>query len=82
MPKLEKQLSISHRKESFADNQNEQELEVSLQLWDTPGQEQFRAVVKNYYRNVQGVVLVFSLEKAPQKEQISQQLKSMEYWLE
>ena len=55
---------------------------MSLQLWDTPGQEQFRAVVKNYYRNVQGVVLVFSLEKAPQKEQISQQLKSMEYWLE
>ena len=34
-------------------------------MWDTPGQELYRSLIKIYYRNVQGVILVVSLEDAP-----------------
>ena len=43
---------------------------VDLEVWDTAGQEQYRAVTKMYYKDVHGVVLVYdttdrtSFEKA------------------
>ena len=46
-------------------NTNTEETEVHLQLWDTPGRELYRSLIKIYYRNVQGVILVVSLEDAP-----------------
>ena len=46
-------------------NAQAEETEVHLQLWDTPGQELYRSLIKIYYRNVQGVILVVSLEDAP-----------------
>ena len=49
----------------------EQQQEVHLQLWDTPGQEIYRSLVKIYFRNVQAVVLVVSLEGAPDTENLS-----------
>jgi small GTP-binding protein len=35
--------------------------DVVLQIWDTAGQERFRALARGYYRNADGVVLVFDL---------------------
>lgn len=34
---------------------------VKLQLWDTAGQEKFRAISRAYFRNAEGVLLVFSV---------------------
>lgn len=34
---------------------------ISLQLWDTAGQEQFRSVSKAYYRGAQGVILMYDI---------------------
>ncbi|KAI5170736.1 Ras-related protein Rab-1A [Nematocida sp. LUAm3] len=34
---------------------------IKLQLWDTAGQERFRTITSSYYRNAQGIVLVFDL---------------------
>ena len=34
---------------------------IKLNIWDTAGQEKFRAVSKAYFRNAVGAVLVFSL---------------------
>lgn len=34
---------------------------IMLNIWDTAGQERFRSITKNYYRNIDGVLLVFDL---------------------
>ncbi|GIY91121.1 GTP-binding protein YPTM1 [Caerostris extrusa] len=37
------------------------DMRVVLQMWDTAGQERFRAIVKEYYRKADGVLLVYDL---------------------
>lgn len=37
---------------------------VKLQLWDTAGQEKFRAVVRNFYRHSSVVLLVYDITKS------------------
>ena len=32
---------------------------VKLQIWDTAGQDRFRAVTRSYYRGAQGILLCF-----------------------
>ncbi|BGP13080.1 hypothetical protein JCM10213_000915 [Rhodosporidiobolus nylandii] len=34
---------------------------IKLQIWDTAGQENFRAITRSYYRGANGALLVFSL---------------------
>lgn len=34
---------------------------VKIQIWDTAGQEQFRAVVTHYYRGAAGALIVYSI---------------------
>jgi small GTP-binding protein len=35
---------------------------VKLQIWDTAGQEKFRAITKAYYRGAAAVILVYSID--------------------
>ncbi|CAK8682444.1 unnamed protein product [Clavelina lepadiformis] len=34
---------------------------ISLQLWDTAGQERFRSIATSYFRNVDGVILLYDV---------------------
>lgn len=34
---------------------------IKLQIWDTAGQEKFRALTKSYYKNAHGVILCYSI---------------------
>lgn len=34
---------------------------VKLQIWDTAGQERFHTITRGYYRNANGILLVFSM---------------------
>ena len=37
--------------------------EIRLQIWDTSGEEKFRSITKNFYRNADGLLVVFDLTK-------------------
>ncbi|MBS1890015.1 MAG: hypothetical protein JST59_01875 [Actinobacteria bacterium] len=36
---------------------------IKLQIWDTAGQESFRSIVRNFYRNTSAVFLVYNILK-------------------
>ena len=38
-------------------------LKVFLQIWDTSGEEKFRSITRNFYRNADGLLVVFDLTK-------------------
>lgn len=35
---------------------------IKLQIWDTAGQDKYKTITQNYYRNSQGVLIVFSID--------------------
>lgn len=48
---------------------------VSVELWDTSGQDKYRSVAKNFFRGSDGIFIVFSLAD-------DNSLKGLEYWIE
>ena len=34
---------------------------INLQIWDTSGQERYRSITKNFYRNAHGIIFVFDV---------------------
>ena len=46
-----------------------------MHLWDTGGDERFRSVLKLYYRDAIGAIIVYDMGNAKSFE-------SMEYWIE
>ncbi len=47
---------------------------IKLQLWDTAGQEKFRAITQSYYRNCSAAVVVFDLTNLDS-------FKAVDYWI-
>ena len=37
------------------------EINVKLQIWDTAGQESFRSITRSYYRDSAGVIIVYDI---------------------
>lgn len=35
---------------------------IQLRIWDTAGQERFRTITKSYYRDIDGVILMYSVD--------------------
>ncbi len=52
--------------------------QVKVQVWDTAGQEKFRAIAQSYYRNAHGVMLVFDLTNRESFEHITTWLSDFE----
>jgi small GTP-binding protein len=48
---------------------------MKVQLWDTAGTERFRTITPIYYRNVDGVLLVFDLTDR-------NSFRSIQYWID
>ena len=48
---------------------------IKLQIWDTAGQECFRSIIRSYYRNSAGAILVYDISNRTSFNNII-------YWLE
>ena len=48
----------------------ENKKKITLQIWDTAGHERFRAMTDSYYRQAQGVIIVFDLTNTKSFEEL------------
>ena len=48
---------------------------AKLQIWDTAGQEKFKATSKQYFRNAAGVILVYDITKKKSFENLSKYVR-------
>ncbi len=58
---------------------NKDEKVVKVQIWDTAGQDRFRSIVRTYYRNAVGGLLVFDLTNRNSFENIPGWLDEARY---
>ena len=52
-------------------------MRIKLQLWDTSGEERFRSITKNFYRNANGVFLVYDITKEESFQNIRDWLRDI-----
>lgn len=50
---------------------------VKLQIWDTAGQESFRAITRSFYRNAHGVILMYDLTRLESFESLKEWLREV-----
>ena len=43
---------------------------VKIQLWDTAGQDKFRAITRNYYKGARGIILIYDVTNIKSYENI------------
>src|SRR5207245_2355794 len=53
---------------------------TKVQIWDTAGQERYRAIAKNYYRRVTGIIVVFDITQRDTYEKVSFWLKEIQMY--
>ena len=44
---------------------------MNVQIWDTAGQEKYKAITNSYYKNCQGAILVFDITMRSSFENLS-----------
>lgn len=55
---------------------------IKLQIWDTCGQERFRALTRSYYRNSHAIVLVYDITDRKSFENSKMWLKEIEKYVD
>ena len=43
---------------------------IKLQIWDTAGQDRFRAITKNYYKGSHGIILIYDITNTQSFENV------------
>ena len=62
-----------HTKKVKIENQK-----VSVEIWDTNGQERFLQLASSYYKNTEGIILVYSIAERESFENIEYWIKQIE----
>ena len=53
------------------------DLDIEVQLWDTAGQETFRAITNTYYKSSQGLLLIYDITKRETFRSVENWIKSV-----
>ena len=53
-------------------------INIKLQIWDTSGQEKFRSIARNFYRNSDAIFIVFDLNNKDTYNSIKQWINDVE----
>ena len=53
-------------------------INIKLQIWDTSGQEKFRSIARNFYRNSDAIFIVFDLNNKDTYDSIKQWINDVE----
>lgn len=48
-----------------------------MKIWDTAGQEQYKALTKNFYRNSDGVIIVYDVSNKSTFEKVQEWIQSI-----
>lgn len=48
---------------------------IKFQIWDTAGQERFKNIISNYYKGVDGIIMVYDLTDANSVDELER------YWI-
>ena len=59
-------------------NVNIEEKDIKLQLWDKSGQEQYKAIISNYYKRSKGIIIVFDVTNKDSFENIGMWIKEIQ----
>ena len=51
--------------------------EIKVKIWDTAGQERFRTITQSFYRNANGVIIVFDVSEKRSFDNVSSWLESV-----
>ena len=60
----------------------DQDTKVKLQVWDTCGQERFRALTRSYYRNAQAIIIVYDITNRASFEKSKVWMKEVENYVD
>ena len=52
-------------------------IEVTLQIWDTAGQDKYRTIAKNYYKGSHGILLLYDITKITSFENIREWIRDI-----
>lgn len=53
---------------------------VKLNIWDAAGQERFRTLTSSYYRNANGILIVYSVNHRPSFQSIQTWLEEVQHY--
>ena len=56
------------------------DVNYTLHIWDTSGQEKFNSIITSYYRNIAVAILVFDLSRKETFNNISKWLDNIKYY--
>jgi small GTP-binding protein len=60
----------------------DEDTKVKLQIWDTCGQERFRALTRSYYRNANAIIIVYDITSRKSFENAKIWIKEFEQYLD
>ena len=53
-----------------------------MQIWDTAGQDKYKTITQNYYKNCQGAFIVFSIDSRQSFDSVSITFHNLGNWIE